>query len=140
MDKILNPYLILIIYLLAAAYWDIRCLAVPMRVNFFAFSGWLVCTHEGRLESLAAASAAALFVYFIFELFGRIRKSAVLGRGDIYIIFIIGLFLEFDVFLNAVFLACIFALVMACMLCIFTGPSVFPLAPAFLFGTLAALW
>ena len=140
MDKILNGYLILFVYLVLAALYDVRCLAVPRWLSYFAFFGKVICVRGGLLESLAFSGALSLAVYFISWLFERKRGSEALGRGDIFIIFIIGIYTGIRSCLTAIFFACAFALI---IMILFRGVmrfSEFPLAAAFLFGTLAALW
>lgn len=140
MDEILRSYLILMIYLLAAAFCDIFMLAIPMWATYFAFFGWLACAENAGPASLAKACAAALFIYFIAEILSLIKGFTVLGRGDVFIIFIIALFLDTGAFLAAMFLSCLFALVLIIIFCGFMKFSDIPLAPAFLFGAMAVIW
>ena len=140
MDKILNGYFILIIYLFICALYDVRCFSVPRWASYFAFLGRVICVRGGLLESLAFSGALSLAVYFISGLFERKRGSEALGRGDILIIFIIGIYTDIWVCLTSIFFACAFALI---IMILFRGVlrfCRFPLAAAFLFGTIAALW
>ena len=140
MDKILNGYLILFVYLVLAALYDVRCLAVPRWLSYFAFFGRVICIRGGLLESLAISGALSLAIYFIACLIEKKNGSVVFGMGDIYIIFIIGIYTDIWVCLTSIFFACAFALI---IMILFRGVmrfSEFPLAAAFLFGTLAALW
>lgn len=138
--EVLRQDMILLVFLAAAAWMDFKERSIPMWLDAFGFFGRLFCGTGGFLEDIAFASAVSLFVYFTAWGVGRIRKKEVLGRGDIYIIFIMGLYLSPEILLNAIFFSCIFALVMAVM-CLAAGcADEMPLAGAFLFGTMAAVW
>lgn len=138
--EVFRPNAVLFIFLAAAAWMDFKERSIPMWLNAFGFFGRLFCGTGGFWEDAAFAAAAALFVYFTAWAVGRIRKKETLGRGDIYIVFIMGLFLSPEILLNAVFLSCVFALVMAVMCLAADCADEMPLAGAFLFGTMAAVW
>ena len=138
--EVLRQNAVLFIFLAAAARMDFKERSIPMWLIAFGFFGRIFCGGEDFLKDTAFAAAAALSVYFIARAVGRILKKEALGRGDIYIIFIMGLFLPPETLLCAVFLSCVFALVMAVM-CLAAGcADEMPLAGAFLFGTMAAVW
>ena len=138
MDEILRKYIILIIFLTASAAYDLLFMEIPMVLVFFAFFGWIIA--DFSFKALGVSSAFSLAVYFLSELTAHLTKGHSLGRGDIYIIFISGLFLDPDAYLNAVFLSCCLAAFMAAFVRIFLKTGEFPMALAFLFGTIPVLW
>lgn len=77
-------------------------------------------------------STAGLVVY----VFGQ----SYMGLGDIYLIFVLGFYLSLDMMLQVLLSSLIFALVTGIMFRIFTDKRSFPLAPAFLIGTIYVLW
>lgn len=123
-----------------AAAFDLKKSKIPVWVFCFGFFGRAAAGFFDFLSFLGPASFYALVLYSFSLGISKVLKKEVLGKGDIYIIFILGLFLEFGGFLRAVFFSLLFALFMILFASLFVKIKKFPLAGAFLFGTLLALW
>lgn len=141
MDQIVISRLVLLLYLAAAAWNDMKYFSVPNGIFYFAYFAAPLLQGAAFIINSISAAVFSLLIYFIGETAGKCTKKEMLGRGDVHIIFIMILYLGFDRSLGALLISLLAALAAVLFSALSDkNPIYFPLAPAFLFGTIAVLW
>jgi leader peptidase (prepilin peptidase)/N-methyltransferase len=83
-----------------AAYFDLRYQLIPNRILLVGFIVWVVSVYSGNIpfvDSVLAGMAAAL-LFMLIRLVGYyFFEKAGMGMGDIKLIFLVGLFLQWQV-------------------------------------------
>lgn len=97
----LSRYAILLTIICGAALFDMNHRLIPNRLLSVGFLGWVIITLSGHIsivESLVAGSCASLLVLLIRWLGFVFFQKAGMGMGDVKLVFLIGLFLQWEVF------------------------------------------